>query len=212
MGAAVCAASRVGKGPIEIAAIRTAAPATTRNRDAVTAGRAFDWLAGVSLRGLRGRTQEWSSESGRKLGHCNIIALRYLPRAPQHRGADRWSRWKNDSMVRSVVGADTSRAWARGRNVRISTSRRSMHWPTPMLVANIEADRGVSSHVSPFFAFSKSAFRPAVRRSPGWAVLGILSRLGSQGNRIIQMAGVRYAAGVRNWPCVTSNAGPHGDA
>src|SRR5258708_26334846 len=105
MGAAVCAASRVGKGPIEIAAIRTAAPATTRNRDAVTAGRAFDWLAGVSLRGLRGRTQEWSSESGRKLGHCNIIALRYLPHAPQHRGADRWSRWKNDSMVRSVVGA-----------------------------------------------------------------------------------------------------------
>src|SRR6266403_3437601 len=105
MGAAVCAASRVGKGPIEIAAIRTAAPATTRNRDAVPAGRAFDWHAGVSLRGQRGRTQEWSSESGRKLGHCNIIALRYLPRAPRHRGADCWSRWKNDSTVRSVVGA-----------------------------------------------------------------------------------------------------------
>src|SRR6266446_10198819 len=118
MGAAVCAASRVGKGPIEIAAISIAAPATTRNRDAVTDGRAFDWLAGVSLRGLRGRTQERSSESGRKLGHCNIIALRYLPHAPQHRGADCWSRWKNDSMVRSVVGVDTSRAWARGLNVQ----------------------------------------------------------------------------------------------
>ena len=52
----------------------------------------------------------------------------------------------------------------------------------------------------PFFAFSKSAFRPALRRSPGWAVLGLLSRLGSQGNRIIQMAGVRCAAGVRNLP------------
>src|SRR5260370_41363269 len=106
MGAAVCAAGRVGKGPIETAAISVAAPATTRNRDAVTAGRAFDWHAGVSLSGPRGRTQEWSSESGRKLGHCNIIALRYLPRAPQHRGAGCWSRWKDDSTVRSVVAAD----------------------------------------------------------------------------------------------------------